>query len=112
MFKKIGDILSTMVLIAMVLLAIMLAGPYLVGIKTYAVVSASMEPTLHTGSLAYVKPADASEIKEGDIITFLMNGSSMVATHRVVNIDEKNKEFTTKGDANNAKDAPIRILTD
>lgn len=107
MLKKIGDILSTMVLIAMILLAILLAGPYAAGLKTYAVVSGSMEPTLHVGSLAYVKQAEASEIKEGDIITFLMSGSSMVATHRVVNIDEKNREFTTKGDANNTQDAPI-----
>lgn len=107
MLKKIGNILSTMVLIAMILLAILLAGPYAAGIKTYAVVSGSMEPALHTGSLAYVKPADASEIKEGDIITFFMSGSSMVATHRVVNTDDKKREFTTKGDANNTKDAPI-----
>lgn len=107
MLKKIGNILSTMVLISMILLALLLAGPYLAGLKTYAVVSGSMEPTLHVGSLAYVKTTDASEIKEGDIITFLMSGSSMVATHRVVSIDESNREFTTKGDANNTQDAPI-----
>lgn len=107
MLKKISNTLSTVVLIAMILLATLLAGPYLAGIKTYAVVSGSMEPELYIGSLAYVKPADASEIKEGDIITFLMEGSLTVATHRVVSIDENNREFITKGDANNNQDAPI-----
>jgi signal peptidase len=66
-----------------------------------------MEPTLHIGSLAYVKLTDASEISKGDIITFLMEGNLTVATHRVVNIDENSREFTTKGDANNTQDAPI-----
>lgn len=105
--KKISSVISTIILIAMIMLAILLAGPYLAGIKTYAVVSGSMEPTLHVGSLAYVRPTDATKIEKGDIITFFMKGSSMVATHRVVSIDMQNREFTTKGDANNTQDAPV-----
>jgi len=107
MLKKALNALSTVVLVFMVMFAILLAGPYLIGLKTYAVISGSMEPALKVGCLAYVKPAEPSEIKKGDIITFLMEGSSMVATHRVVDINTAEQTFTTKGDANENKDAPI-----
>ena len=41
----------------------------------------------------------------GDAITFVMNESLVVATHRVVEIDLQNQCFITKGDANQFADA-------
>jgi signal peptidase len=107
MLKKIRDFISTIILIAMIMLAVLLAGPYLIGLRTYAVISGSMEPTLNVGSLAYVKPAEPEEISQGDIITFFMDGSQTAATHRVVKINTEEKTFITKGDANNCEDAPV-----
>lgn len=62
-----------------------------------------MEPIYPTGSLIYVKKISAEEIKEGDSITFYMEGSSIIATHQVYEIDQTNKEFKTQG-VNNRDD--------
>lgn len=85
-----------------------LAGPPILGYKTYAVLSGSMEPNLQVGSMAYVKPARPESISKGDIITYTMAGdTTKLVTHRVIDIDRENKEFITKGDANEVKDGPI-----
>ncbi len=91
-----------------VLLAIALVGVRLVGIKTYAVVSGSMEPTYPTGSLLYVKSIDIKELKVGDAITFMADEDT-VATHRIIEIipDEEDSSvlrFRTQGDANETAD--------
>ena len=58
-FKKIWNVISTVLVVLVVLLAVALVGVRLVGIKTYAVISGSMEPTYPTGSLLYVKSVNA-----------------------------------------------------
>jgi signal peptidase len=89
-------------------MAVVLLAPHIFGYKTYTVISGSMEPTLHVGSLAIVKQTASEKIMTGDIITFSMTGNnSMMATHRVVGIDNTKGTFTTKGDANNTNDGPV-----
>lgn len=108
LIKKISNFFSTVILIIVIVVAIALVLPHLLGYKTYAVISGSMEPKLHIGSLAYVKPSSPEDIKEGDIITFLMSeDAALVATHRVITINLKDEFFMTKGDANDSEDAPI-----
>lgn len=87
-FRKIWSLISTLVVIVIVFLAIALVGVRLVGLTPYTVLSGSMEPTYHVGSLIYVKDVDPSEIRVGDPITFVVNEDLLVATHRVVNIEE------------------------
>lgn len=70
-----------------------------------------MEPTYHTGSLIYVKSVDYTELKTGDVISFMLNEDT-VATHRIVEIvpDEEDASvlrFRTKGDANNTDDGGL-----
>ncbi|MBC8534260.1 S26 family signal peptidase [Yeguia hominis] len=48
-----------------VLLAILLVGARVVGLQVFRVLSGSMEPTYHTGSILYVKKVDPFTIKEG-----------------------------------------------
>ena len=103
--KKIWNLLTTILVAAAVLLAVLLAGVRIVGLTPYAVLSGSMEPTYHVGSLIYVQKAAPESIKVGDPITFVLNEDLQVATHRVVEIDAVNQRFYTKGDANNAADA-------
>ena len=82
--------------------------PKAMGNDVYAVMSGSMEPYYHVGSLVIVdKHAAPEDIAVGDPITFrLENGS--VATHRVIGIDQEAQQFTTKGDANEDPDmAPV-----
>jgi signal peptidase len=108
--KRVWNIVSGVLVGIVVLLAVVIAGPRLIGYQPYAVLSGSMEPTYHVGSLIYVQPCDASQVAVGDPITFVFNEDLVVATHRVVRIDAENQHFYTKGDANNAEDgSPVHF---
>lgn len=108
--KRVWNIVSGILVGIVVLLAVIIAGPRLIGYQPYAVLSGSMEPTYHVGALIYVKPCDASEVAVGDPITFVFNEDLVVATHRVVRIDQENQRFYTKGDANEAEDgSPVHF---
>ena len=105
-FKKIWNVVSTVLVMAVVLLAVLLVGVRLFGLQVYTVLSGSMEPTYHVGSLIYVKKTAAE-----DAITFLLNENT-TATHRVVAVvpDEEDPSilrFQTKGDANDNVDASL-----
>lgn len=102
--KKVWDIISTIVVILVVVIAMLLVGVRIFGLSPFTVLSGSMEPTYLTGSLIYVKEVDPSEVQVRDPITFVLNVDLVVATHRVVEIDEENQYFYTKGDANDAVD--------
>lgn len=104
--KKFFDGFSTVVLILLAVLVLVLHATKPFGIKPFAVLSGSMEPSYHTGSLVYVKSVAPEEIEVGDPITFTISGSTVV-THRVVEIDPVQREFTTKGDANDTNDSAI-----
>ncbi|MGI6029128.1 MAG: signal peptidase I [Candidatus Heteroscillospira sp.] len=108
--KRIWNIVTTVLVAAIVLLAVALAGVRVIGLTPFAVLSGSMEPAYPTGSLIYVKKVPAEDIQVGDPITFVLNEDLVVATHRVVDIDAENQRFTTKGDANDAIDgAPVHF---
>ncbi len=109
MSKKTGRILRMITDIIFVLLAGMLIIMYLPGVagfKSYRVLSASMEPEYHVGSLVYVKHADENAINIGDVITFHINENTLV-THRVVERDATRNGFITKGDANEVNDGGL-----
>ncbi len=86
-FRKLWNVISTLLVVAMVLLAFALVGVRLIGLTPYAVLSGSMEPTYHVGSLIYVKDIDPADIEIGDPITFVVNEDLLLATHRVVDIE-------------------------
>ena len=89
--RKLWSFISTLLVIAIVLLAVALVGVRLVGLTPFAVLSGSMEPTYHVGSLIYVKDVEAENIEVGMPITFVVNEDLLVATHRVIEIET----FTT-----------------
>ena len=108
LLKKVWNIVATVLVTAAVILALLLVGVRVLGLQVYAVLSGSMEPAYHTGSLIYVQKTAPEEIQVGDAITFVMDESLTVATHRVVAVDEEKRFFTTKGDANDTVDgAPV-----
>ena len=88
--KKIWNIVSGILVGLAVFLAILLVGVRLVGFQVFSVLSGSMEPSYHVGSLIYVKKIDPQELKSGDVITFMLDEDT-VATHRIVEMvpDEK-----------------------
>lgn len=59
---------------------------------------------IEVGDLIFSKKTDVSQIKTGDVISF-MEGKSVV-THRVIKVNNEGGKlsFTTKGDANNSTD--------
>ena len=83
--KKAWSIISSVLVALVVLLAIALVGVRLFGLQVYTVLSGSMEPTYHTGSLIYVKRVDPFTITPGQPITFLLDEDT-VATHRVTEV--------------------------
>jgi len=109
--KRIWNAVTTVLVVLVVILALLLVGVRLFGIQVFTVLSGSMEPSYHTGSLIYVKKVDPFELEPGDVITFALDEDT-VATHRVVGIvpDEEDPaviRFRTKGDANDAEDATL-----
>jgi len=109
--KQIWNAVTTVLVAAVVLMALLLVGVRLFGMQVFTVLSGSMEPTYHTGSLIYVKEVEHTELAEGDVITFLLDADT-VATHRIVGIvpDENDPSvirYRTKGDANDAEDGSL-----
>ena len=110
-FKKIWNIFTNTLVILALALVLALVGVRLFGLQVFTVLSGSMEPTYHTGSLIYVKKVDPFALQAGDVITYLMDADT-VATHRVMGIvpDENDPgviRFRTKGDANDVEDATL-----
>lgn len=76
------------------------------------VLSGSMEPSIHTGSLIYYKKIKTDKvyetISEGAIITY-KRSDGFAVTHQVIRIDKENDVIITKGIVGNAsEDKPIK----
>lgn len=105
-FKIISRILSTAFVAVIVALAVLLVGVRLVGFTPYTVLSGSMEPSFHVGSVVYVKKVDTTTLKVGDPITFYIT-DNVIATHRIIEVHGEGTDglgFRTKGDANETED--------
>lgn len=103
--QKAFSIFQTIELITAALILFLLLATRLIGYTPYVVETGSMEPTLPTQSVAYVQRVNANNIKCNDIIAFHIEDK--IITHRVVEVNDS-ECFTTKGDANQAKD-PIAV---
>lgn len=104
-------VISNLIVTIAIIIAVLLVGLKFLGFQIYTVVSGSMEPTYHVGSLIYVKKVDPNTLKVKDPITFKL-GDNTIATHRIVEIvpaeqDSTKYSFRTKGDANEDADAKL-----
>lgn len=109
--KKIWNWITTVLVAIVVILALLLVGARLIGLQVFTVLSGSMEPTYHVGSIIYVKDVDPYELENGDVITFMLDEDT-IATHRIVEVvpDESDStvvRFKTQGDANEAVDGSL-----
>ncbi|WP_248299510.1 signal peptidase I [Halorhabdus amylolytica] len=89
-----------------------IAIPGLVGAdESFVVQSSSMSPSIGAGSVVFVSDQPATDVTEGDVITFETTGeqSSRRVTHRVVDVVEQDgdRAFRTKGDANEEPDTEL-----
>lgn len=106
--RHVWNVISNILLVLVVIAAILLVGVQLFGIKPYTVLSGSMEPTYHVGSIIYVKKVDPLTLKVGDPVTFMINGRTIV-THRIIEVipdgeDPTVVRFRTQGDNNDTPD--------
>jgi|SRR5699024_610728 len=113
--KKLSNIFNTTltILIYIILLFIIIlifsskltsGDTNLFGYQLKSVLSGSMEPNIKTGSIIAINSdIDKKKLTEGDVITFSGDNNSVV-THRIAEIPKDDKQYITKGDANNAND--------
>ena len=103
--KKILNITSTVLMIALGAIGVLLVSMRLFGMQGYTVLSGSMEPEFPTGSVIYVKKVNPDVLQAGDVITFRISGGTVV-THRITEVigDNGTRRFRTKGDANEIAD--------
>lgn len=107
--KKVCNIIAGTLLTLIIVIAFLLVGVRAFGVKPYTVLSGSMEPNYHVGSVVYVKKVDPFSLRKKNVITYVINGGTVV-THRIVEViydDEENPtqvSFRTKGDNNNTED--------
>lgn len=110
--KKTLNIIANCLWIAVLVFAFFLVGVRLIGLQPYTVLSGSMEPAYHVGSIIYVAKCEPEKLEVGDPITYGMDNGTIV-THRIVEIIEPQtsgggRSFITKGDANEDIDhAPV-----
>ena len=109
--QKFGRIFTNILLTLLVIIALVIVVPNIFGVKTCAVLSGSMEPAIPTGSMVFTVPVEGEEIREGDPVTYVLNKKGTLSTHRVVEIDDANRQLIVKGDANDAND-PNPVLWD
>ena len=79
--------------------------PSFLGIKTYVIISGSMEPNINIGDLVVAKKIKG-ELQVGDVISYRKGHS--VITHRISQKTENEygeKIYKTKGDNNNTEDS-------
>lgn len=107
MIGKIFKTVLNTILVLLVLLGVFVVFsfiPFPGNYRVFTVQSGSMEPTIHTGSMLFVKPA--KDYNVGDIVTRRTNDPKITITHRIA--DKKDDEgritFKTKGDANESSD--------
>lgn len=107
--KKVWNWVSGVLVAIVVLLAIALVGVRVVDLQPFVVLSGSMEPEYHVGSLIYVKSVDYKTLQVGDDITYMLDKDTVV-THRIIEVlvDEEDPEtlrYFTQGIANEVPDA-------
>ena len=119
---KLGKILSTIICIIILFLIIFNVTlmvesyinpnelPSFLGIKSFVIVSESMEPTIMTEDVIFITNTSRENLEVGDIISFRIG--DYINTHRIIRIEQQNGEevYITKGDNNNAEDrTPVKF---
>lgn len=92
--------LTNVVSVALTLFALAFMAPSAFGLQRFVITGDSMGGSLDRGSVAFAEVVPVSELKVGDVITYLPPASSGIeemVTHRIIKI--KGDSFRTKGDA-------------
>lgn len=80
------------------------------GYRLFTIVTGSMEPEYTIGDVILVEETEYEDLKLKDVITYESRAKGtegMLVTHRIIDINEKEKQLLTRGDANDADDPVI-----
>ena len=103
--QKINMLLTAIIICISVVAVGVVYTPKILKMDMMVVETGSMSPTIKPYSLIYIKPySNFEDYRVGDIVTFTDNYQQKSFTHRIVEIDEYNQSFVTKGDANKEND--------
>jgi signal peptidase len=97
----------------LVLGVVCLVLPKILGAVPLTVLSGSMAPTMPSGSLAVVRPMDATQAQVGDVLCYQAEPDDpTLVTHRVTAVTRNGHgdgdvSLTLQGDANSAPDAGL-----
>lgn len=99
--------------VALVLGVVCLVIPKALGAVPLTILSGSMAPTMPSGSLAVVRPVDATHARVGDVLTYQpVPDDPTLVTHRVVAVTRNARgevSLVLQGDANSTPDeGPVR----
>ena len=102
---RIAGALGNLAVLGLMLLAVAYVLPSLVGFQRYVITGGSMQGTYDKGSVVFEKVVPTSQLRVGDVITYIPPASSGVTnlvTHRIVSAQHgpKGVVYRTKGDAN------------
>lgn len=98
---RLGRRLLNAVCLLVTLLAVAFLVPSLLGLQRYAIAGGSMTGTYDLGSIVFDRVVPVSDLRVGDVITYLPPadaGVDNLVTHRIVSI--QGDKYRTKGDAN------------
>ena len=112
--RRIANGVGWAIVVAGAILALLIAGPLVVGDHPQTDLSGSMEPTISPGDVVINEEIAPGEAKVGDIVTFRdPQDERKLLTHRVVSIRAAGSHlwFVTQGDANNTREH-WRVSTD
>ncbi|HEX6459363.1 MAG TPA: signal peptidase I [Thermoleophilaceae bacterium] len=82
-----------------------IALPNAIGMRSFTVMSGSMEPTIHVGDVVIDRKISPLSARPGDVVTFSdPTGRKRLITHRIrsLHVHGNTVQVVTKGDANNA----------
>jgi signal peptidase I len=105
--RRIANGFGWAILVAGAFLALIIAGPLVLGDHPRTDLSGSMEPAISPGDVVINEQIKPWEAHVGDIVTFRdPQDQKKLLTHRVVSIRRHDSHmfFVTKGDANNTRE--------
>lgn len=107
-FKAVGNAGITAAAVLATVIAALMFVPGLIGLDRYVITGGSMSGTFERGALVFERQVPVSDLRVGDIITYLPpadSGLDELVTHRIVSIEPGQDPaagltFRTQGDAN------------
>jgi signal peptidase I len=75
--KKAFDIFVAVLFVLIMGLTLLIVGSKICGMHLFTVLTGSMEPAYHTGSLILVQPTATSELQKDDVITYMVKNGAL-----------------------------------